>query len=497
MCGITGIIGNKSVATEIYEGLLCLQHRGQDSAGLATYSDRFHLKKGMGLVRDVFSQDDILHLQGTMGIGMVRYPTVGGGSAEDTQPFITSSPYGIAMAHNGNIFNFWQLKKELFERDNRQINSNNDLEAILNVFAHELSRFCHKEFFESVCLAVKSVHERTKGAYSAVAIIADKGLVAFRDPHGIRPLVWGQRKTSFKTEHIFASENTMFEILNFDFYRDLEPGEVVYVDLQGNVHHQRVTEKEFRPCIFEYVYFARPDALLNGVSVYRARLRMGQNLAKKIQRDYPHLKIDVVIPAPESANTAALACAHELGVRYSQGIVKNHFIGRTFIMPGQAVRQKANKYKLSVIDFEVEGNNVLIVDDSIVRGNVSKHIVNLVRKHGAKEVYFASASPALRWPDLYGVDLPTRDEYVAYNRTEDEIRQFIGADALIYQDLPDLIEAVTRRGELKFTRLHCAFFDGDYATGDVTEEVLAEVDSIRKGERISLKDSENSKGKLI
>ncbi|MDP2586974.1 MAG: amidophosphoribosyltransferase [Candidatus Komeilibacteria bacterium] len=497
MCGITGIIGNNSVATEIYEGLLCLQHRGQDSAGMVTYGNRFHLKKGMGLVRDVFSQDDILHLEGKMGIGQVRYPTVGGGSAEDTQPFIASSPYGIAMAHNGNVFNHWQLKKELFEKDNRQVNSNNDVEVILNVFAHELSRFCHKEFFDSVCLAVKSVHERVKGAYSVLAIIADKGMVAFRDPHGIRPLVWGQRKLEGgKTEHIFASENTMFEILGFEFYRDLEPGEVVFIDLAGNIHQQRVTEKEFRPCIFEYVYFARPDALLNGVSVYRARLRMGQNLAKKIQRDYSHLKIDVVIPAPESANTAALACAHELGVRYSQGIVKNHFIGRTFIMPGQEVRQKANKFKLSVIDFEVEGNNVLIVDDSIVRGNVSKHIVNLVKKHGAKDVYFASASPALRYPDLYGIDLPTRDEYLAYNRTEDEIRQFIGADALIYQDLPDLIEAVTRKGDLKFTRPHCAFFDGDYATGDVTEEILAEVEAIRKGERNAKKDSPEANKKL-
>lgn len=484
MCGIAGIISNNPVATELYESLLCLQHRGQDSAGITTYSDRFHLKKGMGLVREVFGQSEILALKGDIGIGSVRYPTVGGGVAEDSQPFIVSSPYGITMAFNGNVFNFWQLKKELFDHDFRQVNSNSDVEVILNVFAYELSRFCHREFFDSVCLAVKSVHERVKGAYSVVAIIAGKGIVAFRDPHGIRPLVWGQRKNSFKTEHIFASENTMFEILDFDFYRDVEPGEVVFVDLQGNVFNKRVTVKEFRPCIFEYVYFARPDALLNGVSVYRSRLRMGQNLGRKIKKLHPKLNIDVVIPAPESANTAALACAHELGVRYTQGIVKNHYIGRTFIMPGQAARQKANQYKLSVIDFEVEGNNVLIVDDSIVRGNVSKHIIKLVKKYGAKKVYFASASPALKYPDLYGIDLPTRDEYVAYNRTEDEVRQFIGADALIYQDLEDLIEAVTRRGDLKFTRPHCAYFDGDYPTGDVTEEILAEVDRQRKGERM-------------
>lgn len=486
MCGIIGIISNSQVSTEIYESMLALQHRGQDSAGMATYSDRFHLKKGMGLVREVFIQEDIFNLKGNMGIGQVRYPTVGGGTAEEVQPFISSSPYGIAMAHNGNVFNFWELKKELFEKDYRQVNSNNDVEVILNVFAYELSRFCHREFFDSIVQAVKSVHQRVKGAYSVVAIIADKGLVAFRDPHGIRPLVWGQRKSSFKTEHIFASENTMFEILDFEFNRDVDPGELVFIDLKGEVHTKRVTEKEFRPCIFEYVYFARPDALLNGVSVYRARLRMGQNLAAKIKRLHPDLPIDVVIPAPESANTAALACAHGLGIRYTQGIVRNHFIGRTFIMPGQEVRQKANKYKLSVIDFEVEGKNILVIDDSIVRGNVSRHIVNLLRKHGAKKVYLASASPALRWPDLYGMDLPTRDEYIAYNRTEEEIRQFIGADILVYQDLKDLVEAVIRRGELKFTRPHTAYFDGDYPTGDVTEEVLVEVDRQRKSERINL-----------
>ncbi|MCX6785747.1 MAG: amidophosphoribosyltransferase [Candidatus Komeilibacteria bacterium] len=486
MCGITGIIGNGSVSTEIYESLLALQHRGQDSAGMTTYSDRFHSKKGLGLVREVFHLEDMVNLKGNMGIGQVRYPTVGGGTAEEVQPFVVSSPYGIAMAHNGNVFNFWELKKELFEKDSRQINSNNDVELILNVFAYELSRFCHKEFFDSICLAVRSVHQRVKGAYSVVAIIAGKGMIAFRDPHGIRPLVWGQRKNSFKTEHIFASENTMFEVLDFEFNRDLEPGEAVFIDLNGEVHSKRVTEKEFRPCIFEYVYFARPDAFLNGVSVYRSRLRMGQNLASKIKRVHPDLPIDVVIPAPESANTAALACAHELGVRYTQGLVKNHFIGRTFIMPGQEVRQKANRYKLSVIDFEVEGKNVLVVDDSIVRGNVSRHIVNLMRKHGAKKVYFASASPALKWPDLYGIDLPTRDEYIAFDRTEDEVRQYIGADVLIYQDLEDLIEAVTRRGELKFTRPHTAYFDGDYPTGDVTEEVLAEVERQRKDERTNL-----------
>ena len=357
MCGIVGIISNSFVATEVYESLLALQHRGQDCAGIGTYEKSFHIRRGMGLVREVFHQGNIVNLTGNMGIGQVRYPTVGGGTVDDVQPFVVNSPYGIAMAHNGNVFNFWELKKELFEKDYRQVNSNNDVEVILNVFAYELSRFCHREFFDSICEAVKSVHQRVKGAYSVVAIIADKGMIAFRDPHGIRPLVWGQRKSSFKTEHIFASENTMFEILDFDFYDDVGPGEVVFVDLKGEVHRQRVTEKEFRPCIFEYVYFARPDSFLNGVSVYRSRLRMGQNLGKKIKKAHPNLPVDVVIPAPESATTAALAVAHELGVRYSQGIVKNHFVGRTFIMPGQATRQRANRYKLSVIDFEVRDKN--------------------------------------------------------------------------------------------------------------------------------------------
>ena len=284
MCGIAGIIGNNPVSTEIYESLLSLQHRGQDCAGLATYDKRFNIKKGLGLVRDVFHQQDMLNLKGRMGIGQVRYPTVGGGTEEDVQPFRVGTPYGIAMVHNGNVYNYWQLKEELLAKNLRQINSNNDVEVILNVFAYELSRFCHREFFDSICEAVKSVHQRVKGAYSVVAIIADKGMIAFRDPHGIRPLVWGQRKSSFKTEHIFASENTMFEILDFDFYDDVGPGEVVFVDLKGEVHRQRVTEKEFRPCIFEYVYLARPDSVIDGVSVYETRLRMGESLAEKISQ---------------------------------------------------------------------------------------------------------------------------------------------------------------------------------------------------------------------
>lgn len=484
MCGIVGIIGKNPAATQIYDGLIALQHRGQDSAGIATYNKRFHLYKGMGLVRDVFRQEHMDYLQGSMGIGQVRYPTVGGHGIEDAQPFIAYSPYGIAMAHNGNTYNFAELKQELIDKDNRYINSNNDVEVILNIFAYELSRFCHKDFFDSICLAAKGVFSRVKGAYSVVAVIAGRGLVVFRDPHGIRPLVWGKRLGENGEENIFASENTMFEYLGYDFHRDVENGEVIFIDLEGKVYTRIVEQKEFRPCIFEYVYFARPDAFINGVSVHRARLRMGQNLARKIKKEHPDLEIDRVIPAPQTANSAALACAHELGVRYTEGLVRNSFFGRTFIMPDQKLRQRANHYKLSAIDLEIRNQKILIVDDSIVRGNVSKYLINLMRKHGAAKVYFAASAPPLKWPDLYGIDLPTRDEYVAHNRSEEEIRKYIGADVLIYQDLDDLIEAVMRKKDkIKFTRLHTAYFNGDYPTDDVDESVIAKIEKYRREQR--------------
>ncbi|MFZ7126172.1 MAG: amidophosphoribosyltransferase [Desulfobacterales bacterium] len=482
MCGIVGMISEGPVSVSLYESLTALQHRGQDSSGMVTYSDHFHLKKGLGYVREVFDQADMAKLGGTMGIGHVRYATAGGGALEDVQPYQVNSPYGIALVHNGNVFNVWQLREELFARDLRQINSQNDAEVLLNVFASALSRTGGGDFLESISRAVESVYQRVRGAYSVVALIAGKGLVAFRDPHGIRPLVWGIRRSSAPNGHIFASENGMFDFLQYDYERDIEPGEVVYVDLKGQVRHQVVHQKTFRPCAFEYIYFARPDAFLNGVSVYRSRLRMGQNLAGKIKQAWPEETFDVVIPAPQSAVTAALACAHELGVRYTEAIVKNRFIGRTFIMPGQAERQRANRYKLSLIDFEVRGKNVLVVDDSIVRGNVSRHIVRMMRRYGARKVFFASAAPPLRWPDLYGIDLPAREDYIACNRSEEEIRQQIGADGLIYQEVDGLVEAITRKGRLRFTKPHMAFFDGDYATGDVTDEVLHLVEQKRKAE---------------
>ncbi|MBU1131219.1 amidophosphoribosyltransferase [Patescibacteria group bacterium] len=483
MCGIIGIIGNQDVAVEIYEGLICLQHRGQDSAGIATYNKQFHLKKGMGLVRDIFRQDHMENLRGNLGLGHVRYPTVGVKSAEDAQPFIVNSPYGIAMAHNGNVFNFDKLKHELFEENFRHINSNCDVEVILNVFAYELQRFCHRDFFDSVCQAVSGVYKRVKGAYAVVAIIADKGLIAFRDPYGIKPLVWGRRQSSFKTEHLFTSENTMFQILDFEFFRDVGPGEVVYVDLNGEVKSKEVLKKNFTPCIFEYVYFARPDSFLNNVSVYRSRLRMGQNLAKKIKKQYPDLEIDAVVPAPESSTPAAMSLAKELGVRFTMGLIKNHTIGRTFIMPGQDIRKRANEFKLSPIEIEIRDKNILVVDDSIVRGNVSRHIVKLMRGAGAKKVYFSSTAPPLRWPCLYGIDLPTREEYIAYNLNEEEIAKSIGADLVIYQDQEDLIEAVVRKGDVKFKQPCAACFDGQYPTGDINEEVLRDIEIQRKADR--------------
>lgn len=494
MCGIAGIINkNNEVATELYESLIALQHRGQDAAGMATYNQGFHSKKGLGFVREVFQQQDVESLKGTMGIGHVRYPTAGGIKIEDAQPFLFETDLfetapGLALAHNGNIFNALDLKREILDKRRHDINTNNDAAIILHILGLDLSQRSSDDpasesgasFFDALCSAVEGIYKQAKGGYSVVALIANKGLIAFRDPHGVRPLVWGTRNGG---DHIFASENSMFDQLKYEFNRDVEPGELVFVGLDGQVKSRVIMQKEFRPCVFEYVYFARPDATLNGVNVYRARKLMGENLAAKIKRVHPSLPIDVVVPAPDSASTAALAVAYNLEVKYSQALVKNMFIGRTFIMPGQKIRQQANHRKLSVIEQEVRGRNILVVDDSIVRGNVSRHIVNLLREHGAKAVYFASASPALRWPDLYGIDLPTREEYVAYNRTEEQIREFIGADVLIYQDLPDLVEAVMRDGNLKFKRMHTAYFDGDYATGDVDEKVLVGVEGFRKEQK--------------
>jgi len=474
-----GIIGGNDVAFDIYEGLIALQHRGQDSCGIITYNRQFHLKKGLGLARDVFDENNMVRLTGKMGIGHTRYVTVGNISIEDAQPFKIEAPYGIALAHNGNIFNFHELREELFKKELRHINSDCDAEVILNIFALELEKGICGDFIENVFNAVSGVYKRAKGAYSVVGIIADKGLFAFRDPHGIKPLVIGERKIGEKTDYVFASENTMFSALDFSYVRDISPGEAVFVDLDGNFYSRTIEQKSFKPCVFEYVYFARPDSMLDRVSVYRSRLRMGQNLALKIKKERPGLEVDVVIPAPSTANTAALSLARALGVRYSEGLYKNNFIGRTFIMPGQEQRKRSLKFKISPIELEIRNKNILIVDDSIVRGNTSLQIVNLVRKCGAKKVYFASASPPLRFPCLYGIDMPSRKDFIANYSDIESIRKKINVDYLVYQDLDDLVEAVTRKGDHKIIRPCHACFSGEYPTEDITEETLNKAEALR------------------
>ncbi len=483
MCGILGIYQHKPVSTDLYDGLIHLQHRGQDAAGMLTYNDHFHLKKGLGYVRDVFDQDHMERLEGNWGIGHTRYPTSGSKSdVENAQPFYVSSPYGIAMAHNGDLTNYQALKKELAQKDHRQCNSSSDLEVILHVFASTLQTQPEtSNFFESICRSVETVFDRTRGAYSVVGIIAGKGMFAFRDPHGIRPLVYGERKNADgTTDYIFSSENTMYYPLGFTLQGDVQPGELLYVNENGLLHRRRLRQEQFTPCIFEYIYLARPDSTLNDVSVYRARLRMGQNLAIQWKKKYPDVLPDIVIPVPFSSNTAALSMAHELGVRYSEGLYKNPFVGRTFIMPGQAKRRKSVLQKLSPQIFEIKDKNVLLVDDSIVRGTTSQEVVKLVRDAGAKKVYFASACPPVKYPDFYGIDMPTQSELIAANKTETEIREFIGADILLYQTIEDLVEAVTRKGNHHIDRPSMPYLDGWYVTGDIDKEKLQDLEKEKR-----------------
>ena len=479
MCGIIGIFSHKPVATEIYDGLIHLQHRGQDAAGILTYNQRFHLEKGAGYVREIFHQDNMLRLQGNWGIGHTRYPTAGSKhSVENAQPFFVTSPYGIAMAHNGDLSNYATLKKELEVRDRRHCNSSSDLEVILHVFASKMNELDQAgDMFINICQSVASVFERTRGAYSVIGVIAGKGMFAFRDPHGIRPFVYGTRlNADGTTDYIFSSENTMYYPLGFQYQGDVKPGEVIYINEKGQKQSRILTREPFTPCVFEYVYLARPDSIINDVSVYRARLRMGQNLAKRWKEKYPAITPDVVIPIPFSSNTAALAMAHELGVRYSEGIYKNAFIGRTFIMPGQEIRRKSVLQKLSPQEPEIRDKDVLLVDDSIVRGTTSQEVVKLVRDAGAKKVYFASACPPVKFPDYYGIDLPTRKELIAAHKTEEEIRQYIDADILLYQTIDDLVEAVTRKGNHNIDRLSMPYLDGWYVTGDVDVKKIEEME---------------------
>ncbi len=481
MCGIVGIVGRSWVNQALYDALTVLQHRGQDAAGIMTCENgRLYLRKSNGLVRDVFHTRHMLRLRGNMGIGHVRYPTAGTSASTEAQPFYVNSPYGISLAHNGNLTNADELKEDVYREDLRHINTDSDSEILLNVFAHELQRLGKLRIdHEDVFAAVAAVHERVRGAYAVVAMIAGYGIVAFRDPYGIRPVVFGRRETPEGPEYMVASESVAIDALGFQFIRDLAPGEAVFMGLDGSFHsRQCAKDPQYRPCIFEHVYFARPDSILDGISVYKSRLRMGERLAKKIKRVFPDHDIDVVIPIPDTSRTSALQMSYELGVVYREGFIKNRYIGRTFIMPGQTLRKKSVRQKLNAIELEFRGKNVLLVDDSIVRGTTSQQIIQMARDAGARKVYFASASPPVRYPNVYGIDMPTAAELIGHNRDEAEIARAIGADWLVYQDLEDLVEAV-RQGNPAIEDFDTSVFDGRYVTGDVTPEYLARLEARR------------------
>jgi amidophosphoribosyltransferase len=489
MCGIVGIFSHEPVAGELYDSLIHLQHRGQDAAGIMTCDERFYPKHGLGLVREIFTPDNIQSLKGHIGIAHTRYPTAGGYSEVDIQPLWIGSPRGIALAHNGNLVNYQELASDIRLRQHRHLNSSLDSEALLLMLADNLSvgdYADHDEasFFNLLIQGVKNIFTRVEGSYSVVGMVIGKGLIAFRDPHGIRPLVWGERRRDDGScDYIFASETTPFYALGFEPKGDLQPGEVAYVTKSGKLLRQVIESKQFAPCVFEYVYFARPDSTLNGVSVYRSRLRMGQNLAKHWKNAYPDVLPDVVIPAPFTANTAALSFAHELGVRYSEGLYKNPFIGRTFIMPSQAARSRNVQYKLTPQRTEIENKNVLIVDDSIVRGTTSREIVKMVREFGAKEINFVSTCPPLIDPCFYGIDIPSRDELIAATHTLEQIKTFLGVDRLLYQTQEDLVEAVTRRGEHQIKKPCMACMDGKYVCGKMTEEKIQQLERQRQHEQ--------------
>jgi amidophosphoribosyltransferase len=481
MCGIIGIVACSPVNQSIYDGLTVLQHRGQDAAGIMTSDGaRLYLRKDNGLVRDVFHTRHMLRLHGNMGIGHVRYPTAGRQSSAEAQPFYVNSPYGISLAHNGNLTNANKLKQEVFQEDLRQINTDSDSEVLLNVFAHELQKRGKLRMeLDDVFAAVAGVHGRCRGAYSAVAMINGYGVLAFRDPCGIRPLVFGKRETTQGTEYMTASESVALDALGFELIRDVEPGEAVFFDTQGGIHTRQCAQKTVRsPCIFEYVYLARPDSIIDKVSVYKARLRMGEKLARKIRRVRPDHDIDVVIPIPDTSRTSALQLANYLGLTYREGFIKNRYIGRTFIMPGQQQRKKSVRQKLNAIDLEFRGKNVLLVDDSVVRGTTSSQIIQMARDAGARKVYFASAAPPVRYPNVYGIDMPAGDELIAHGLTEEQVCRAIGADWLVYQDLDDLIDAVAK-GNPSIERFDASVFTGEYITGDVGDDYLNDLQTSR------------------
>ncbi|SEO67869.1 amidophosphoribosyltransferase [Aquisalimonas asiatica] len=494
MCGIIGMVAHGPVNQAIYDGLTVLQHRGQDAAGIMTWADgRLYLRKRNGLVRDVFRTEHMLQLRGHIGIGHVRYPTAGCSSSAEAQPFYVNSPYGVSLAHNGNLTNAEELKGELFREDLRHINTDSDSEILLNVFAHELARPGKlKVGVDDIFDAVAGVHRRCRGGYAAVAMINDYGMLAFRDPHGIRPVCFGERETAHGTEYLVASESVAMDTLGFRLIRELDPGEAVFVTLDGELHtRQCANDPTNAPCLFEYVYLARPDSIIDDVAVYKARLRMGQTLAAKIQRDWPDHDIDVVIPVPDTSRTSALEMAQHLGVKYREGFIKNRYIGRTFIMPGQQQRQKSVRQKLNPIGLEFKGKNVLLVDDSIVRGTTCGQIIEMARDEGARKVYFASAAPPVRYPNVYGIDMPSAQELIAHGRSEDEVARLIGADRLVYQDLDDLVTAV-QQGNPRLSRFDASCFNGEYVTGDVTDAYLEELEEQRNDQAKSTRETDHA-----
>ena len=472
MCGLVGIVGNTDVAADIYDALTMLQHRGQDAAGIMTCKGgKFLQRKGEGLVRDVFRPHHMTQLLGSFGVGHVRYPTQGSSGTALAQPFYVNSPYGIALAHNGNLTNSESLSAGLFQSDLRHLNTESDSEVLLNVFAHELPRL-GKLFpaAEDSFTAIRALHRRCEGGYAAVAMIAKLGLVAFRDPNGIRPLVVGKRQQEdAKPEYMVASESVALDVLGFELVGDVAPGEAIFIDSSGDLHRAACADNpRLTPCIFEHVYFARPDSLIDGISVYKTRMRQGERLAKKVLSLRPDHDIDVVIPIPDTSRVAGQSLAYELGVKFREGFMKNRYIGRTFIMPGQAERKKSVRQKLNALGTEFAGKNVLIVDDSIVRGTTSREIVQMARSAGANKVTFTSAAPPVRYPNVYGINMPTRAELLAHGRTSQQISDVLGADHVVYQTVENLLESIVENTEIKDLEMSC--FDGHYVTGGIDED---------------------------
>ena len=481
MCGLVGIVTSHDVGVCLYDTLTVLQHRGQDAAGIMTCDNgKLNLRKDNGLVKDVFRTRHMRRLTGQMGIGHVRYPTAGSSSPALAQPFYVNSPYGLSLAHNGNLTNTSDLNRELYKTDLRHMNTDSDSEVLLNIFAHELSQKKQIEPRpEDIFSAVEGVHRRCRGGYAAVVMITGYGILGFRDINGIRPLVFGSRTSNGQKEYMIASESVALDSQGFAIERDVAPGEAVYIDVQGNLHTKVCGEPGIHaPCIFEHVYFARPDSLMDSISVYKARLRMGQRLAEKVRRLRPDHDIDVVIPVPDTSRTSALELANHLGIKYREGFVKNRYIGRTFIMPGQSQRRKSVRQKLNAIELEFKGKNVLLVDDSIVRGTTCKQIIQMARDAGARKVYFASAAPAIRYPNVYGIDMPAATELIAAGKTDQEVEVQIGSDWLIYQDLEDLIAAAAE-GNPDLRQFECSVFNGEYIAGDVDEMYLKRLELTR------------------